>query len=230
MGNECYGGWETDQHGRAFPGSPQDPYTYAQNFAVFRQKMLAVDPTIHLGALVITGQDSYGNGQHGVTNPVSGSFSATFPAYSMTVLDLVGPAAPYQTWQASHFTAAQLANPAVSGDLADPDGDGVVNLLEYALGLDPLSANRTGLPVVTTTSRVGTTNLALTYTKVKTATDLTYLVEVSADLVTWNSGSGYTADVAVLHQGTTEQVTTRDLTAISAATPYRFMRLRVTRD
>ena len=54
-------------------------------------------------------------------------------------------------------------------------------------------------------------------------------MEVSADLVTWRSGSGYTADVTVLDQGTTEQVTTRDLTALSAAAPHRFMRLRVTR-
>ena len=45
--------WEHDEHGSTFPGSPQDPYTYAQNFAVFRQKMLAVDPTIRLGAVVI---------------------------------------------------------------------------------------------------------------------------------------------------------------------------------
>ena len=65
VGNECYGGWETRTSTAArFPGSPQDPYTYAQNFAIFRQKMLAVDPTLHLGAVVISGQDSYGNGQH----------------------------------------------------------------------------------------------------------------------------------------------------------------------
>jgi len=31
--------------------------------------------------------------------------------------------------------------------LADPDGDGIGNLLEYALGLDPLTAGLAGLPV-----------------------------------------------------------------------------------
>ena len=73
VGNECYGSWEHDEHGSTFTGSPQDPYTYAQEFAVFRQKMLAVDPTIHVGAVVTASPDSYGNGQHGVTNPRDGS-------------------------------------------------------------------------------------------------------------------------------------------------------------
>ena len=73
VGNECYGSWEHDEHGSTFPGTAQDPYTYAQSFASFRQKMLAVDPTIHLGAVVTASPDSYGNGQHGVTNPRDGS-------------------------------------------------------------------------------------------------------------------------------------------------------------
>ena len=73
VGNECYGSWEHDEHGSTFPGTAQDPYTYAQSFALFRQKMLAVDPTIHLGAVVTASPDSYGNGQHGVTNPRDGS-------------------------------------------------------------------------------------------------------------------------------------------------------------
>ena len=160
---------------------------------------------------------------------VGSTFSGTFPSYSMTVIDLARPATPYSTWQNNHFTAAQLADPAVSGDLADPNGDGIVNLLEYALNLDPLTANRAGLPVAAPATLNGTTNLTLTYTRVKAATDLAYVVEVSADLVTWNSGSAYTADVSVIDQGTTQQVATRDLTAISAVNPRRFIRLRVTR-
>ena len=40
-------------------------------------------------------------------------------------------------WQAAHFTAAQLADPLISGDDQDPDHDGLANLLEYACGLDP---------------------------------------------------------------------------------------------
>jgi hypothetical protein len=44
---------------------------------------------------------------------------------------------PVEAWQALHFTAAQLADPDLSGDDRDPDRDGLPNLLEYALGLNP---------------------------------------------------------------------------------------------
>ena len=58
----------------------------------------------------------------GTLSGVGGSFSVTVPSYSMTVLDLVRPATPYATWQGNHFTAAQLLDATVSGDLADPTG------------------------------------------------------------------------------------------------------------
>ncbi len=72
IGNECYGDWEYDLHGTSgsgLPGSPQDPYTYAQVYQSFYNAMLAVDPTVRIGAVAVTGEDSYGNGQHAVANP-----------------------------------------------------------------------------------------------------------------------------------------------------------------
>lgn len=54
------------------------------------------------------------------------------------------PRTPFEHWlQASFANAA--GDPAVAGDTADPDGDGASNLLEYALGGDPLSAASRGL-------------------------------------------------------------------------------------
>lgn len=41
-------------------------------------------------------------------------------------------------WRARHFDAATVMDEAAAGDQADPDGDGLVNLAEYALGGDPL--------------------------------------------------------------------------------------------
>jgi alpha-N-arabinofuranosidase len=41
-------------------------------FESFSKQMLAVDPTIHIGA-VATGEDSYGIGTHGVANPYEGN-------------------------------------------------------------------------------------------------------------------------------------------------------------
>ena len=47
--------------------------------------------------------------------------------------------ATFALWQQSKFTAAELASAALSGPDADPDQDGIVNLLEYAFGLEPKS-------------------------------------------------------------------------------------------
>lgn len=40
-------------------------------------------------------------------------------------------------WRAAHFSAEELLDPEISGDDADPDGDGVPNWQEYLHGSDP---------------------------------------------------------------------------------------------
>jgi hypothetical protein len=45
----------------------------------------------------------------------------------------------YNTWASTHFPAN--SDPAVSGESADPDGDGLENFVEFALGHDPKAAN-----------------------------------------------------------------------------------------
>lgn len=44
-------------------------------------------------------------------------------------------------WRARYFTAAQLADPAISGPAADPDGDGLGNQQEYWAGTHPLDTS-----------------------------------------------------------------------------------------
>lgn len=51
----------------------------------------------------------------------------------------------FADWAAENFPG--VTDPAIVGPEADPDGDGIANLLEYALGLDPLEAGRAGLPI-----------------------------------------------------------------------------------
>ena len=68
IGNEVYGSWETDNNTR-----PHDPYTYAQLFAQYYSQMKAVDPTIKVGAVAVTGEDSYANyTDHPALNPRTG--------------------------------------------------------------------------------------------------------------------------------------------------------------
>ena len=76
IGNECYGSWENDLHGTSgsgLTGVAHDPYTYAEAFQTFYTQMMAVDLTIHIGAVATPGEDSFGNGTHGVANPNEGN-------------------------------------------------------------------------------------------------------------------------------------------------------------
>jgi hypothetical protein len=68
---------------------------------------------------------------------------------------------------------------------ADPDDDGVSNLIEYALNADPTAADPATLPVV----GVEGSNVTLTYRKNKNAPDITFLVQSSTDLVLWTDES-----------------------------------------
>ena len=47
---------------------------------------------------------------------------------------------PYAAWKARYFSSAQLAEPGVGGDDADPDGDGATNRQEYLAGTNPSDA------------------------------------------------------------------------------------------
>ena len=68
IGNENYGTWEADNNTR-----PHDPVTYATRFKEYWRQMKAVDPTIKIGAVVVTGEDAYANYMdHPVTNPRTG--------------------------------------------------------------------------------------------------------------------------------------------------------------
>jgi hypothetical protein len=131
---------------------------------------------------------------------------------------------PLDTWKASRFTPAELADPNVSGTLANPEKDGISNLLKYAFDLDRKVPNRSSLPKI----EMAGANLTLTFVRNKAATDLTYVVEVSNDMKTWNSGPDYTsAPVVQSESDTTVTCKVTDLTPTSSH-GGRFIRMRIT--
>jgi len=71
---------------------------------------------------------------------------------------------------------------------ADPNQNGVSNLLEYGLDLNPLSTTPPTLPVVGWDAITPDGPwLTFTYRRNKSAMDLTYVVQTSTDLVNWSS-------------------------------------------
>jgi hypothetical protein len=136
----------------------------------------------------------------------------SLPPYSMTVLEWTPPAR--QAWRYQHFgTVAGTSNAA---DDADPDGDGLSNLLEYALGTLPTQTSST--PWVTTTTNG---YLSLSIAKNASASGITWSAESSDDLLTWHPEQ----TVTLIDNGTTFSV--RDSVPMNTTT-RRFIRLRVT--
>jgi hypothetical protein len=131
--------------------------------------------------------------------------------------------APYDLWNESQFSTAQLANPNVSGDTIAPSGDGVPNLMKYALGMTATADSIVGLPISGTAVINGTNCLTFTYTKMDAATDITYHPEWSSDLSTWST-TGFT-EVILSDNGTSQQV--QDSIPITG-TQSIFFHLRVT--
>jgi hypothetical protein len=148
------------------------------------------------------------------------------------VLDLqeVPPLSALQTWKNTQF-GANASIPAIAGDTADPDADGIVNLMEYALGGLPNTASTVILPVLS----APTDRLQITFTRLA-PTDVTYLVQSSTDLIAWTTIATFSANGATwtgaatvneTGSGATRNVIVPDTTVLNAGSK-RFLRLKIT--
>lgn len=126
----------------------------------------------------------------------------------------------FASWLVDRFTPEEIANSSLTGPNADYDRDGLPNLVEYALGLDPKVARNTGLPQVGRTA----TEWTFTYTRPESVTDVNYAVEVSTTLSAWST-SGVTHTLV----STTGGVATWRATVPTSIGANCFFRLRVTR-
>lgn len=115
---------------------------------------------------------------------------------------------------------------AASAPTDDPDADGLPNLLEYALGMDPLNAgpvDGTSPDAAAVIDVGGLHYLSVQLPKNAEAPDAALVVEVSADLAMWQSGPAHTTVVT----DTAETLRVRDNTPINQ-TSRRFIRVRAT--
>ena len=143
--------------------------------------------------------------------------------------------APLAAWRFVNF-GTNAATLAVAGNDADPDGDGVLNIADYAFNTDPLAPD----PDAAVHALLLTTNaqryLAMQFPVVTAASDITYRIEASPDLETWLPGCTYRGTNRVTATPHTsefsrtgaglETVVVYDNTPVDA-TPQHFLRLRV---
>jgi hypothetical protein len=125
-------------------------------------------------------------------------------------------------------------------DDGDNDGDGVVNLLEYAYGFSPLSNNSTsdGLAAGVVVGVAGADH-NITFRRDPRATDLTYDLQASTDLVSWTTivtsvagatptGSGFVSESTVVSEAPIQLVSAKQVLPAGNDT-RNFVRLQVTR-
>jgi hypothetical protein len=128
-------------------------------------------------------------------------------------------AAPWsllQAWRQQVF--GTTLNSGSASDTANHSGDGIPNLMKYALGLNPLSTNAAAKPLAILTNGC----LQITFTRTNDPT-LLYAVEGTSDFSSWIPVWSSTGS-----SNTNGPITVRDTNSPVSSTTRRFLRLRVT--
>lgn len=141
----------------------------------------------------------------------------------------------FNAWLHLYFSPTQIATPASTAPLADFDHDGICNLLEFALNLDPTFNERAtmipntglrGLPLIHLEHIDGADCLTIEFVR-RTSTSnpgINYIPESSADLLDWQTMPS--ATITEINPRW-ERVKIVDAPEPSDP-PRRFVRLRVT--
>jgi hypothetical protein len=147
----------------------------------------------------------------------SGFFMKT-AAVANAAIPTISPA----EWQSLRFSLIDQLNPAISGWNADPDGDGMNNLMEYALGRDPMGATRIWAPALSWHTIGANKYLKLSAPRCGYS-QATLSMEVSSNLQSWSAAA---TEVEVLATNL-DTLAARDRTAVSGSSLKRFIRLKV---
>jgi surface-anchored protein len=148
-----------------------------------------------------------------VTNTMSAETPFTFH---------VLPLGPYENWTATNWPCECATNIIAAG--ADPDGDHIPNIFEYAFANDPKVALYTNTPTITFVGNGGVNYGAMRYTRATNATDL--LFDVRASSVLGGASEILTNHFNIISNGGVDTVTVRDSLSMQR-TNHRFYQLRV---
>jgi len=134
----------------------------------------------------------------------------------------------FAAWQTQEFTEIELMDLDISGVDADPDCDGLNNLLEYAFGLAPKTAEigTESLPKLAVVAGDDSKDyLSISFDRpIAVVGNISITLFRSTDLGIWNPVVTTTEILA--DDGTTQSLRLTDLTAISDA-PRAYLKLRI---
>ena len=128
-------------------------------------------------------------------------------------------------WRAEKFSATELFDPSLSGETADPDRDGLSNLIEYAFSREPQASDSRPLSEIGTVEENGQRYLTLTFARARHIFDVTLQPQFSTDLVHWDT-LGIQVGPAIDLGGGREQLTYRDTLPLTPDAS-RFGRIQV---
>ncbi|MDD2763155.1 MAG: hypothetical protein PHE83_04165 [Opitutaceae bacterium] len=138
--------------------------------------------------------------------------------------------ATFKDWQQRYWPDTD--DPAIVGPDADPDGDRINNLLEYALDADPTVADDALLPEIGLETVDGQRYLTLTYRRRTDDPALNYEVVASdnlfAPLASWTVQSQTLTVGQEDLPAAMERIKVRDSVPVASGPLHRYLRLRVT--
>ena len=221
------------------------------NYAV-DEVFTAPDPSKSLVADLFDARDYYNQNADGSFTQITGDANVPTSFYCTQVssrlawiesvvgnIDIL-PAENFAAWQSAYFTPDQIADDTVGGPNADPDGDGVSNLLEFAFNLDPTfpepavmtaGTGLRGLPLIRL-EQIDASDRRLTVEFVRrtagSGAGLTYATQFTSDLQAgWQTGG--TESVTAINERW-ERVKVTDTVSVDATVPARFARVLVNQD
>lgn len=182
---------------------------------------VVVNSTISITAVTPPGLRGPANVVVSNTDGQSGTLNDGFVYIATSPVTLMG------AWKASWFSTTELANPAIVGPGANPDNDKTVNIGEYAFDTNPKKDDPQPI-AIRIRNVAGSNYLALSYPRIKTATDIDYVVVAATSVVgPWYTDAAHVQQILPsVDQGATLLETFRLAWPVTAP-PQGFLQMRI---
>jgi hypothetical protein len=137
----------------------------------------------------------------------------------------------FAAWQLAHFSPGDPGYPELAAPLADPDGDGFQNVVEFFIGTNPKIPTPAPAACMASVQMIdagnGPQNFAVfSFRHVKAAEEVVYIAETTSNFTAWGSSDLILAGTPIDHGDGTESRTYRATQPLSSEAQRAF-RLRV---
>jgi hypothetical protein len=201
------------------PDEPTLPLTNAAVLHAYAATNLAFE--IYNSNQATNNRDQFGDANKFITPMIASARVYVGTTTGVGVFGLLDPSVltPLQQWRDDYF--GNPSNVGAGANDASPAGDGIPNLIKYALGLDPFTPYTADeLTSAGIQQSLGQSYLILNVDRDANPPDVSYLAEVSSDMEAWTSASSNTTTLT----NSATQIIVRDNAPVGSGT-NQFMRL-----